>query len=739
MKSFLKNLFLPVAGLALAATAATAAPWPPVPGDLILGVQATGGAGATTNVFFNLGPAHVLRDSPNPAGTLVNLNAELTAAYGADWSTRTDLYFGVFANRSNATPSGIGSAAPENGDPARTIYASKGVTTAGTGVPWSGYSVSALGSAATPHQGQIDAVDNIAANSNQVMTLDQATNTVEWNNSWSRWNPTPGAAFSIFTGGIQANINATAALVDVFRIVSTTGSGSYVTTVSLAANGNVTAARAGAAASYYTVTTNATNGSVSGGGAGILYANGSNAKLTAAPASGYVFANWTGDASGSANPLTLLMDGNKTVTANFLLPTPTLTSPTSTGITGTGATLGGNITSNGGQSITERGVVFALNSSNANPQIGGSGVTKTTAVGTGTGVFTTSVSGLTAGSTYAFAAYATSSLGTGYSTVGRFTTDSTITFTGGVGTLTDRVILAGDTQLFRLTIAANTAADFTGTGATTNTGWELRNNSNAVVASGTGNIVLNDILAAGDYTLRLTNIGGTAETVSLVLDASTPAPASPFLTSPTSTGITGSGATLGGNITSDGNQALTERGVVVALNSSNPNPQIGGTGVTKTTAVGTGTGVFTTSVSSLSAGSTYAFAAYATNAAGTGYSTVGRFTTDFTITCAGGVGTLTDRVILAGDTQLFRFTIPTDSEADFSGTGATNTGWQLRDGSNALVASGAGNLVYTEILTSGDYTLRLTNAGGTTETVSLNLAAAPVPPTVSSPTSTGIT
>jgi hypothetical protein len=519
MKSFLRNLFLPVAGLALAATAATAAPWPPVPGDLILGVQATGGAGATTNVFFNLGAATTLRDSPNPAGTLVNLDAELTAAYGTGWSARTDLYFGVFANRSNATPSGIGSEAPVNGDPARTIYASKGVTVAGAGVPWSGYSVSALGSAATNHQGQIAAIDNIAANSNQVMTLVQSSYTVEWNNSWTQFNPTPGAAFSIFTGGIQAKINATAALVDVFRIVSTSGSGSYVTTVSLAANGDVTAARAGAAASYYTVTANATNGSVSGGGASILYANGSNAKLTAAPASGYAFANWTGDASGSANPLTLLMDGNKTVTANFAAP-PTVTSPTSTGITGTGATLGGNITGDGGQALTERGVVVALNSSNANPQIGGSGVTKTAAVGTGTGVFTTAVSGLTAGSTYAFAAYATTSVGTGYSSVGRFTTDTTIPFTGGVGMLTNREILAGDTQLFRFNVAADTVADFSGTGATD---WELRDGTNLLIDSGTGVVSYADILAAGDYTLRLTNSAGTPVTVSLDLDASSAA------------------------------------------------------------------------------------------------------------------------------------------------------------------------------------------------------------------------
>ena len=44
---------------------------------------------------------------------------------------------------------------------------------------------------------------------------------------------------------------------------------------------------------------------------------GSNATLTATPASGYVFSGWTGDASGTDNPLTLLMDADKTVGATF--------------------------------------------------------------------------------------------------------------------------------------------------------------------------------------------------------------------------------------------------------------------------------------------------------------------------------------------------------------------------------------------------------------------------------------
>jgi len=47
------------------------------------------------------------------------------------------------------------------------------------------------------------------------------------------------------------------------------------------------------------------------------YLLGTNATLTATPSTGYVFSGWSGNASGTSNPLTLLMNGNKTVGAAF--------------------------------------------------------------------------------------------------------------------------------------------------------------------------------------------------------------------------------------------------------------------------------------------------------------------------------------------------------------------------------------------------------------------------------------
>lgn len=100
---------------------------------------------------------------------------------------------------------------------------------------------------------------------------------------------------------------------------------------------------------------------------------------------------------------------------------PTVATPTATSITGTSATLGGDVTSAGTNTISARGVVYAPTTTNSTPQLGGNGVTTVPGTGT-TGVFTVNASGLSASTAYTFAAYATSTAGTTYSALGNFTT-----------------------------------------------------------------------------------------------------------------------------------------------------------------------------------------------------------------------------------------------------------------------------------------------------------------------------
>ena len=76
----------------------------------------------------------------------------------------------------------------------------------------------------------------------------------------------------------------------------------------------------------YTLTVNTSgSGSVSKNPNESSYADGSSVILTATPGDGYEFSQWSGDASGSANPLTVSMDANKTITAKFEPITYTIT------------------------------------------------------------------------------------------------------------------------------------------------------------------------------------------------------------------------------------------------------------------------------------------------------------------------------------------------------------------------------------------------------------------------------
>lgn len=196
---------------------------------------------------------------------------------------------------------------------------------------------------------------------------------------------------------------------------------------------------------------------------------------------------------------------------------PVVVTASVSGVTNTGASCGGDVTDDGGTPVTAKGICW---STGHNPTI--ALATKTTD-GTGTGSFSSTLAGLSTGTTYYVRAYASNTLGTAY-----------------------------------------------------------------------GN-----------------EVGFVATTQ----------PTLAILTTLSAVGITASSASCGGEITSEGNVPVTVRGICW---STTPEPTIADHNIP----VGSGPGIFTSSITGLAASTTYHVRAYAVNSVGIAYGNNVSFTTN---------------------------------------------------------------------------------------------------------------
>ncbi|MFM8682322.1 MAG: InlB B-repeat-containing protein, partial [Chthoniobacterales bacterium] len=83
---------------------------------------------------------------------------------------------------------------------------------------------------------------------------------------------------------------------------------------------SLTAFSMSTAAQTYTLSLSATTGGTAQASpAGTVFEAGQSVQLTAIPSTGYAFAGWQGNATGTANPLTLTVNSNLSITAAFVV------------------------------------------------------------------------------------------------------------------------------------------------------------------------------------------------------------------------------------------------------------------------------------------------------------------------------------------------------------------------------------------------------------------------------------
>jgi uncharacterized protein (TIGR02145 family) len=293
---------------------------------------------------------------------------------------------------------------------------------------------------------------------------------------------------------------------------------------------------------------------------------------------------------------------------------PTVVTTAVSQITTHSAIVSGEVTGTGGAPVTARGIAFGTS---PNPSIQDNIIN----AGSGTGVFTSNITGLNPGTQYYVRAFATNSGGTTYGSQQVFTTNTalpTVT-TSQVSALThNSATAAGNvTSTGGLNISARGIAYSTSTNPTLSS-------STLSAGSGTGNFSVNlsGLNPNTTYYLRAyaTNSLGTAYG-NQVIFTTEPTPVAPEVSTNSIGSVTYNSAIVYGDVTSSGTSTVTSRGVAYATSTQ---PTVSN----HTATSGSGTGSFTSNLTNLTPNTTYYVRAFATSNAGTSYGNQLSFKTD---------------------------------------------------------------------------------------------------------------
>jgi uncharacterized protein (TIGR02145 family) len=399
-------------------------------------------------------------------------------------------------------------------------------------------------------------------------------------------------------------------------------------------------------------------------------------------------ANWVNLAPGQDGQTLILVNGIPSWSGAAY---PTLTTSSVSSITSTSVNIGGNISSDGGALVSARGLVYGTA---ANPTLSNTVLI----IGSGTGGFSGTISGLMPNTTYYVRAYGTNSSGTGFGNEVSFQT-----LTVAVPTLitTDASGITQTSVTSGGTISNDGGAIITERGIVYGTSTNPTT-SNTKISSGSGtgsfSVNVNALTPNTTYHIRSYAINSAGTGYGNNITFQTTVPAVPSLTTRELINITNTTATGGGSITNDGGSSITAKGICW---STSPNPTISDSKTTD----GTGTATFTSFITGLSASIIYYVRVYATNSTGTGYGNQQTFT-------ASSTSNTLPIVTSTSVTGLTTIQATFNAEVNSQGGGTVTERGVVRNGSgnptvnNYRITSGSGEGSYSVNitgLTGGSY------------------------------------
>ena len=257
MKLLQTTALLAFAGMALVGSTANAAPVTYNTGDLLLGFETTGN-GSSNTVVVDIGNFQLYRDAaPGSSFTIdlgtTNLGGILDSTFGSGvntWTTRDDVYWGVFGATRNTAISGPGADTTiVNGDNSSTFYASRPESPVGTqAAAWSLSNQSSQVTVAG-HMLGVEGTFSLQSDTNGSNLAVIPTSTVNSYEDENNVQATPNVSFVNLSGGIQGNFGSGTAgtALDLFRVAnqaSGTRTGTYLGTFTINDSGvlNYTAA-----------------------------------------------------------------------------------------------------------------------------------------------------------------------------------------------------------------------------------------------------------------------------------------------------------------------------------------------------------------------------------------------------------------------------------------------------------------------------------------------------------------